>query len=155
MPPTLKSLQTSPVAWTPAPETKRAHLVITVKAIEPRHRTITTMSSRSHAYLDTRAGTDAALDHPVHQCRFHQWDRSDPADAPNAPEAAARAIAAQESEQRLLLALFARVALLVIWFTTPLVTRAFHGGWIVPLLGVLFLPLTVLTYTVILRLLAV
>jgi hypothetical protein len=51
--------------------------------------------------------------------------------------------------QRLLLALFARVALLVIWFTTPLVNRAFHGGWIVPLLGVLFLPLTALTYTVV------
>ena len=51
--------------------------------------------------------------------------------------------------QRQLPALFARVALLVIWFTTPLVDRAFHGGWIVPLLGVLFLPLTALTYTVV------
>ena len=51
--------------------------------------------------------------------------------------------------QRQLPALFARVALLVIWFTTPLVDRAFHGGWIVPLLGILFLPLTALTYTVV------
>ncbi len=51
--------------------------------------------------------------------------------------------------RRGLLVLVARVALVVIWFTTPLVTRAFHGGWIVPLLGVLFLPLTVLTYTVV------
>lgn len=51
--------------------------------------------------------------------------------------------------RRWLLALVARVALVVIWFTTPLVTRAFHGGWIVPLLGVLFLPLTALTYTVV------
>ena len=50
---------------------------------------------------------------------------------------------------RRLLALVARVALLVIWLTTPLVTRAFHGGWIVPLLGVLFLPFTALTYTVV------
>ena len=48
-----------------------------------------------------------------------------------------------------LFALCARIALLVIWFTTPLVERAFHGGWIVPLLGVLFLPLTALTYTVV------
>ncbi len=51
--------------------------------------------------------------------------------------------------RRGLLVLVARVALVVIWFTTPLVTRAFHGGWIVPLLGVLFLPLTVLTYTIV------
>ena len=48
-----------------------------------------------------------------------------------------------------LLALFARVALLVIWFTTPLVNRAFDGYWIVPLLGVLLLPLTTLTYVVV------
>ncbi len=51
--------------------------------------------------------------------------------------------------QRWLLGLLARVALVVIWFTTPLVTRAFHGGWIVPLLGVFFLPVTALTYTVV------
>jgi hypothetical protein len=51
--------------------------------------------------------------------------------------------------QRWLLGLLARVALVVIWVTTPLVTRAFHGGWIVPLLGVFFLPVTALTYTVV------
>jgi hypothetical protein len=45
-----------------------------------------------------------------------------------------------------LLALFSRVALLVIWLTTPLVNRAFHGGWILPLLGILILPITTLTY---------
>jgi hypothetical protein len=28
-----------------------------------------------------------------------------------------------------LAALFARLALLVVWFSTPLVNRAFHGGW--------------------------
>ena len=52
-------------------------------------------------------------------------------------------------QQRWLLGLLARVALAVIWVTTPLVTRAFHGGWIVPLLGVFFLPVTTLTYTVV------
>jgi len=39
--------------------------------------------------------------------------------------------------------------LVVIWVTTPLVTRAFHGGWILPLLGVFFLPVTALTNTVV------
>lgn len=48
-----------------------------------------------------------------------------------------------------LLALFSRVALLVVWFTTPLVNRAFDGYWIVPLLGVILLPLTTLTYIVV------
>jgi hypothetical protein len=48
-----------------------------------------------------------------------------------------------------LVALFARVALLVVWLTTPLVSRAFHGGWILPLLGLLFLPITTLTYVLV------
>ena len=51
--------------------------------------------------------------------------------------------------QRWLLGLLARVGLVVVWVTTPLVTRAFHGGWILPLLGVFFLPVTTLTYTVV------
>jgi hypothetical protein len=51
--------------------------------------------------------------------------------------------------QRWLLGLLARIAVVVIWVTTPLVTRAFHGGWIVPLLGVFFLPVTALTYTIV------
>src|SRR5215469_4709935 len=51
--------------------------------------------------------------------------------------------------QRWLLGFLVRVALAVIWITTPLVTRSFHGGWIVPLLGVLFLPVTALTYIVV------
>jgi hypothetical protein len=51
--------------------------------------------------------------------------------------------------QRWLLGLLARIALVAIWVTTPLVTRAFHGGWIVPLLGLFFLPVTVLTYTIV------
>ena len=56
---------------------------------------------------------------------------------------------ARHKSQRRLLGLLSRIALVVIWFTTPLVNRAFHGGWIVPLLGVIFLPLTALTYTVV------
>jgi hypothetical protein len=48
-----------------------------------------------------------------------------------------------------LVALFARVALLVVWLSTALVNRAFHGGWILPLLGILFLPITTLTYVLV------
>ena len=46
-------------------------------------------------------------------------------------------------------ALFARVALLVVWLSTSLVNRAFHGGWILPLLGILLLPITTLTYVLV------
>lgn len=48
-----------------------------------------------------------------------------------------------------LVALFARLALLVVWLSTTLVNRAFHGGWILPLLGLLFLPITTLTYVLV------
>jgi hypothetical protein len=48
-----------------------------------------------------------------------------------------------------LFALFARLALLIVWLSTPLVQRAFHGGWILPLLGILFLPITTLTYVLV------
>lgn len=48
-----------------------------------------------------------------------------------------------------LLALFSRIALLIVWLTTPLVSRAFHGGWILPLLGILILPITTLTYVLV------
>ncbi len=48
-----------------------------------------------------------------------------------------------------LVALFARLALLVVWLSTPLVNRAFHGGWILPLLGILLLPITTLTYVLV------
>ena len=50
-----------------------------------------------------------------------------------------------------LVALFARLALLVVWLSTPLVQRAFHGGWLLPLLGILFLPITTLTYVLVYR----
>jgi hypothetical protein len=45
-----------------------------------------------------------------------------------------------------LVALLTRVALLAVWLTTPLVTRAFQGGWLLPLLGLFFLPITTLVY---------
>ena len=45
--------------------------------------------------------------------------------------------------------LIARVALFVVWLTTPLVNHAFHGGWILPLLGLLLLPITTLTYVLV------
>ena len=48
-----------------------------------------------------------------------------------------------------LIALFSRIALFVVWLTTPLVSRAFHGGWILPLLGLLLLPITTLTYVLV------
>jgi hypothetical protein len=47
------------------------------------------------------------------------------------------------------LALLSRVGLLCAWLLTPLVNRAFHGGWILPLLGIIFLPLTTLAYVVV------
>src|SRR6266699_1039633 len=46
-------------------------------------------------------------------------------------------------------ALFARLALLVVWLSTPLVHRAFQGGWILPLLGILILPITTLVYVLV------
>jgi hypothetical protein len=48
-----------------------------------------------------------------------------------------------------LLALFARIGLLVVWTSTTLVKSAFHDGWILPLLGLLFLPLTTIAYVVV------
>jgi hypothetical protein len=48
-----------------------------------------------------------------------------------------------------ILALFARLALFAIWVSTPLVSRAFSGGWLLPLLGLLFLPLTALVYVLV------
>jgi hypothetical protein len=48
-----------------------------------------------------------------------------------------------------LVALFARLALLVVWLSTPLVNRAFHGSWILPLLGIILLPITTLAYVLV------
>jgi hypothetical protein len=44
-----------------------------------------------------------------------------------------------------LIALCARIALLFIWLETPMVNRTFHGEWLLPLLGIIFLPITTLT----------
>lgn len=46
----------------------------------------------------------------------------------------------------------ARLALILVWIFTSLVSHAFDGGvggWLLPLLGVLFLPITALTYVVV------
>ena len=45
----------------------------------------------------------------------------------------------------LLAGFFPRLALVVVWITTDLVDRAFDG-WILPLVGLFFLPLTTLVY---------
>ena len=39
-----------------------------------------------------------------------------------------------------------RIALMLIWIFSSRVSIAFHGGWIWPLLGLLFLPFTTLIY---------
>jgi hypothetical protein len=43
-------------------------------------------------------------------------------------------------------AAFPRLALLFVWLFTSLVTRAFHGAFLLPLLGIIFLPFTTLMY---------
>lgn len=52
-----------------------------------------------------------------------------------------------------LISALARLAFIGVWIWSPLVTRAFHGtwldGWLLPLLGVLFLPITALTYVLV------
>ena len=40
-----------------------------------------------------------------------------------------------------------RIAFIYTWIATNRVSIAFHNGWVVPLLGVVFLPWTVLLYT--------
>jgi hypothetical protein len=45
-----------------------------------------------------------------------------------------------------LIALLSRIALLCVWIWTPLVDRAFHGSWLLPLLGIILLPITTLVY---------
>ena len=43
-------------------------------------------------------------------------------------------------------AMFPRVALVLLWFFSDWIQRAFSGEWVVPLLGLLFLPFTTLVY---------
>ena len=46
----------------------------------------------------------------------------------------------------LIVLLFPRVALVLMWFYSTYLQRAFHGGLLLPILGFLFLPLTTLVY---------
>lgn len=43
-------------------------------------------------------------------------------------------------------AFFPRIAVLLLWIFTDWVQRAFSGEWLVPLVGVILLPYTTLTY---------
>ena len=49
----------------------------------------------------------------------------------------------------LLAVLSPRLAFLLLWIFTPLVTRVFDDAWIWPLLGLLFLPFTILMYVLV------
>jgi len=42
-----------------------------------------------------------------------------------------------------------RLALLLVWIFSPYVTRAFHGSFIWPFLGLLVLPFTTLVYSLV------
>ncbi len=46
----------------------------------------------------------------------------------------------------LVILLFPRVTLLLMWFFSTYLQRAFHGNLLVPILGFLFLPLTTIVY---------
>jgi hypothetical protein len=46
----------------------------------------------------------------------------------------------------LVLLLFPRVALVLMWFFSTYLQRAFHGGLVLPVLGFIFLPLTTIVY---------
>ena len=46
----------------------------------------------------------------------------------------------------LVILLFPRVTLVLMWFFSTYLQRAFHGDLLVPILGFLFLPLTTIVY---------
>ncbi len=46
-------------------------------------------------------------------------------------------------------ATFPRLALLFVWLFTPLVRTAFHNAFLLPLLGIIFLPFTTLIYVLV------
>jgi len=46
----------------------------------------------------------------------------------------------------LVLLLFPRVALVLMWIYSTYLQRAFHGGLVLPVLGFIFLPLTTIAY---------
>lgn len=43
-------------------------------------------------------------------------------------------------------AFFPRISLVLLWLFGDTVQRAFHGEWVAPLLGLIFLPYTTLSY---------
>lgn len=49
----------------------------------------------------------------------------------------------------LLAAVTPRFALILLWIFTNFVSRAFQGGWIMPLLGMLFLPFATVFYVLV------
>jgi hypothetical protein len=46
----------------------------------------------------------------------------------------------------LIIVLFPRIAMVLIWFSSTYLQRAFHGGLLLPILGFIFLPLTTIVY---------
>lgn len=48
-----------------------------------------------------------------------------------------------------LVGVFARLALLYVWLSTSLVSRTFPNDLLLPLLGIIFLPLTTLVYVLV------
>ncbi len=48
-----------------------------------------------------------------------------------------------------IIAALSRLTLIIVWITTPLVTRAFDGAWLFPVLGFIFLPITALAYVLV------
>src|ERR1035441_10188355 len=46
----------------------------------------------------------------------------------------------------LVILLFPRIALALMWFFSTYLQRAFHGGLLLPVLGFIFLPLTTIVY---------
>jgi hypothetical protein len=48
-----------------------------------------------------------------------------------------------------IIALLARLALLYVWLATPLINRTFPDNLLLPILGIIFLPLTTLVYVLV------
>lgn len=46
----------------------------------------------------------------------------------------------------LVVLLFPRVVLVLTWLLSTYLQRAFHGDWVLPVLGFIFMPLTTLVY---------
>jgi hypothetical protein len=46
----------------------------------------------------------------------------------------------------LVIILFPRIALVLMWFFTSFLQRAFHANLLIPILGFIFLPLTTIVY---------